>query len=430
MSIWLQAAGVALAETRVPDTGGRRCAAQPDEDAVTLAAEAAAAALAAAPATWDPPDAVLLASHSLPYAEGGNAQLLVELLCLPPQTVVLELAATMRDGLAAVRVADGLLASGARGALVVGAHRARAGERGAGDGAVALLVRADAGLARLTPGRAHAEELRDRWRLAGDDTLRLADPSFADVFGAARVARLLAGERDGPEHVPVAVCGPAAAAAARAERELGGAGDALAPRTGVLGAAHPLLRLLDGLERATLVVAASGGVGDAVLCEPQPAAATLAAMVRENVASGTEADRAPVARAGPDFHPYQSAPRAWRERAQDLRLEGLRFGDRVHYPPPVVAPVGYEGESGVPVALARLGTVLTQTRDHVYPGGAVTQMVMLDLDDRTRFYGQVAAGSELEIGQRARLVPRRLHDGGSDPATGFIQYFWKARPCP
>jgi hypothetical protein len=151
--------------------------------------------------------------------------------------------------------------------------------------------------------------------------------------------------------------------------------------------------------------------------------------VRKDVAGGTDADRAPVASAGPDFHPYQSAPRAWRERAQDLRLEGMRFGDRVHYPPPVAPPVGHEGETGVPVALARTGTVLTQTRDHVYPGGGVTQMVMLDLDDRTRFYGQVAAGAELAIGQRARLVPRRLHDGGSDPATAFIQYFWKARPC-
>jgi hypothetical protein len=57
-------------------------------------------------------------------------------------------------------------------------------------------------------------------------------------------------------------------------------------------------------------------------------------------------------------------------------------------------------------------------------------MVVLDLDDGARFYGQVAAGSELEIGDRARLVPRRLHDGGSDPATGFIQYFWKACACP
>jgi hypothetical protein len=424
MSVWLESAGVALADVRVPDAGGRHCAAQPDEDAVTLAADAAAAALASASA--DPPDTVVLASHSLPYAEGGSAQLLVELLGLSPQTVVLELGATMRDGLAAIRVAHGLLAAGARGALVVGTHRARAGEPGAGDGAVALLVRGGRGLARLTPGAAHAEELRDRWRLPGDEGVRIADTSFADTFGAARVARLLAGDR--AEQIAVAICAPAASAAARAERDLGGAGDALAARTGVLGAAHPLLRLLDALERTTLVVAASGGVGEAVLCEPEPAAAALAASARAAVAGGTDSDRAPVGRAAADLHPYQSAPRAWRERGQDLRLEGLRFGDRVHYPPPAVPPAGHEGEAGVPVALARTGTVLTQTRDHVYPGG-VTQMVALDLDDRSRFYGQVAAGSELAIGQRARLVPRRLHDGGSDPATGFIQYFWKARPC-
>jgi len=429
MTVSLAGAGVALGEVRVPDRGGRRSVAQPDEDAITLAADVAAAALDGGDGA---PDALILASHSLPYAEGGSAQLLVELLGLEAGTIVVELGATLRDGLVALRVADGLLAGGARRALVVASHRARPGEPGAGDGAVALALRADGGIARLTPCGAHAEELRDRWRLAGEGGLRLADPSFADPFGAARVARLLAGVAHQTQRTraAVAVSTPAPAAAARAERDLGGAGDALVARTGVLGAAHPLLRLLDSLERPTLVIAASGGLGEAVQSEPTPAAAALAAQVRAAVAAGTDADRAPAGAAGSDFHPYQSAPRAWRERGQDLRLQGLRFGDRVHYPPPAVPPAGHEGEVGAAVALARTGTVLTQTRDHVYPGADVTQMVALDLDDGSRFYGQVAAGSELAIGQRARLVPRRLHDGGADPGTGFIQYFWKARPCP
>jgi hypothetical protein len=201
-------------------------------------------------------------------------------------------------------------------------------------------------------------------------------------------------------------------------------------RTGVLGAAHPLLRLLDSLDQPTLLVAASGGLGESLLCEPEAEAATLMASVRAAAAGGEDVERAASARVSEDFHPYQSAPRAWRERGQDLRLEGLRFGDRVHYPPPPVPPVGHEGEVGVVTALARTGTVLTQTRDHVYPGGAVTQMVVLDMDDGARFYTQAAAGNDLDIGDRVVLVPRRLHDGGSESSTHFIQYFWKALKCP
>jgi uncharacterized OB-fold protein len=425
MTVRLLDGGVKLGASRVAGRGGSRARAGFDEDAVTLAAEAALGALERASR---PPEALVMASLTPPYAEGGNAQLLVELLRLPGETIVAELSATLRDGLLSLRLADGLIAAGARSVLVVGAHRARPDERDGGDGAVALLLGADGGVARLTPAGAHAEELRDRWRLDGESALRLADPSFADAFGPARLATAIA--RSGPESPRAAVCGPATSPAARAERELGGDGDALVGRTGVLGAAHPLLRLLDSLEAPTLLVAVSGGLGESLLCEPEPTAAPLAERARAAVAGGDDLDVAAPAPHGVDFHPYQSAPRAWRERGQDLRLEGRRYGDHIHYPPPATAPPGHEHEAGEVVALARTGTVLTQTRDHVYPGAAVTQMVVLDLDDGARFYAQVAAGEQLEIGERARLVPRRLHDGGADQGTGFIQYYWKASRCP
>jgi uncharacterized OB-fold protein len=51
-------------------------------------------------------------------------------------------------------------------------------------------------------------------------------------------------------------------------------------------------------------------------------------------------------------------------------------------------------------------------------------MAVVDLDDGSRFYAQVAAGEHVEIGQEIRLVPRRLHAGG-----GIVQYYWKLAPC-
>ncbi|MCW3065745.1 MAG: hypothetical protein JWN32_2917, partial [Solirubrobacterales bacterium] len=104
----LLALGAALPRDRVPAGRVRRCAARPDEDAVTLAAEAGSDALASAAAS---PAALVLATASPPYDEGGSAQVLAEFLGLGSDTWVAELTATMRDGLAAVRVALALAAA-------------------------------------------------------------------------------------------------------------------------------------------------------------------------------------------------------------------------------------------------------------------------------------------------------------------------------
>jgi hypothetical protein len=429
MSSHLLAGAVALPADRVLTKGGRRCAAHFDHDAVTMAAEAA---LALPRRDVPAPTALLFASVSPPYDEGGSAQTIAEILGLDEDVFCAELTATPRDGLAAVRLADGLVAADAGSVLVCAAHVRRAEfERDAGDGAVAILVGDRGGVATLTPGPSHSEELRDHWRIAGDGAGREADASFTDELGPARIARLVAAaaRERAPEPVApgapspsaaprVLVAGPSARSAARVERELGGPGDPAVARTGSLGAAHPLLRLLLGLHEPGIVVAASGGLGDAVLVEPTGDGAELADAIGAEVAGGREVQSVPGPPAQIGFDPYASGPRAWRERGQDLRLEGVVRGGRVLYPP----PAGVEGERR---ALARRGRVLTCTRDHVYPGADAVQMAVVALDDGARFYGQVAAGDEVEIGQDVQLVPRRLHAGG-----GLVQYFWKVSSCP
>ncbi len=416
---FLRAAGFSLPGDRVPNgRTGRRCAARPDEDAVTLAAEATAECLSdGAP----PPAALVFASLTPPYDEGGSAQPLAELTGLPADLFTVELTASARDGLAALRVALALCEAGAGPVLVVAAHLRREGhEREAGDGAVALLVDAREGCALLSPGPVHTEELREQWRLRGDASPRNADPSFTAEFGSARAARLVA-ERSGTGS-PL-VCVPSARAAARTERALGGPGDELVARTGILGAAHPLLRLTDALERGGTVVAGAGGLADAIAFEPRSGAPEPARRARERATGGQDADAPLAVPSGAGFEPYSSAPRAWRERGADLRLEGIRYGERLVYPPPPVAPPGEEEAEARREPLARRGRVLTQTRDHVYPGGDVTTMAVLELDDGASFYCQVTMGDDVGIGDRVALVPRRLHAGG-----GAVQYFWKARP--
>jgi uncharacterized OB-fold protein len=410
----LLAAAVALPATRVSGRRSRRCAVHQDQDAVTLAAEAVSKLIAQAEAS---PRALLFATTTPPYEEGGSAQPIVELAGLDSDLFVCDLTATVRDGLAAVRLAAGLVAAGTDPVVVVASNLRRDGADGdSGDGAVALLIGAEDGLARLTPATAHAEELRDRWRLPGESEPREADSSFLAHAGPERLVPLVL-----DEGIAAAVYAPQPRFAAKAERALGGAGDPASTHTGLLGAAHPLLRLLLGLAEPGATVATTGGLVEVLRHEPTGDAGALVAEVRAEVEGGEDVGVEPrrPGIVGTDI--WSSGPRAWRERGQDLRLEGVEVGGRKVYPPP--AAVG-EAADGTPFRLSRQGTVLTRTVDRVYPLAEATGMAMVDLDDGVRFYCQVAEGQEVEIGQRVELVPRRLHSGG-----GIVQYFWKAAPC-
>ena len=210
-----------------------RAVAGGDEDAVTLAAEAALPLLAAAAV---PPGVLILVTTSPPYDEGGSVQALAELTGLAGDIVALELTSSLRDGLTAIRLAAALVAANGGTALVCAAHRSR-GEKDAGDGAAALLLGRDGGVATVHPVAARAEELRDRWRLQGETDGSEGDPSFVWDIGVPRVAREWGLAGAVRRRVPIA------RAAGRAERTLGGAGDELAAAVGVLGAAHALGRL-------------------------------------------------------------------------------------------------------------------------------------------------------------------------------------------
>jgi uncharacterized OB-fold protein len=404
-----------LPATRLPSGRGTRAVADGDEDAVTLAAEAGLALLDRNAAT---PRALILASTSLPYDEGGSVQALAEILGLAGEIVALELSASLRDGITALRVAASLARCGQGPVLVCASHRSR-GEHDAGDGAAAVLVDASGGVATLRFGAARAEELRDRWRLATGADRAEADPSFVWDEGASGIARRL----DAGALGTATFSSPVAKSAARAEKALDGPGDPLAPRTGVLGAAHPLARILLGLDGPLAHVASAGGLVDTVAVEPSAGAGEVADRARAVLEAEALSDRpAPVDWS--QLTPYASAPRSWRERGQDLRLEGKRCGScsRLLFPPPeTCANCGSRDLSAE--RLPRTGTVLTQTRDRVYPAGRSTGMAVVDLDGGGRFFGQVVPSGTVEIGSRVQLVPRRLHDGG-----GAAQYFWKLAP--
>jgi hypothetical protein len=411
MSHALLSAGWALGVDRVPaGRRGRRAAGRPDEDALTLAVEAAGMALRD---RSEAPAALIFASTTPPYDEGGSTQLLAEMLGIQSGLFTLELTSTGRDGMAALRTGMALAADSGGPVLVCAAHAEHDNPQ-SGTGAVALLIGAGDGLATLTYTGSHTEELRDRWRLRGAVERVEADRSFIESIGTVRLARSAWTATGSANGHAVLVTGPDARAAARVEIELQGPGDPVSSHVGQLGTAHPLLRLLCALEAPAHILALAGGMADHMLVEPTPAGAAIAAAALQEVLhGGRHVDRAaPRAEQPADFTPFVSIARAWRERAMDLRLEGI-------------LPPGPDGGARIPAREPSTGTVVTWTRDHVYPAAKLTDMAVVDIEGGGRFYGQVAAGEEVTIGDRVCLVPRRLFEG-----DGMVQYFWKVALCP
>jgi hypothetical protein len=409
MSASILSAGWALGADRVPGRKGSRALARPDEDALTLAVEAAGNALRGRD---ERPSALIFASTTAPYDEGGSAQLIAEMLGIQDDLFTLELTSTRRDGLAALRTAMAL-AGHEGGSVLVCAGHSDPGDRAAGAGAVALLVGSGDGLATLSGAGGHTEELRDSWRMRGASERQAADKSFVESIGTLKLARSAWAANGSANGGRLLVTGPASRAAATVEKDAGGPGDPLAAHTGELGTAHPLLRLLCALDSPAHVMAVAGGMADHVQVTPEPAGAELAeAVLRDVREGGRKADRPMPPDVPPaDFTPFVSISRAWRERGLDLRLEGI------------IDP-GEDGAPRVPAREDATGTVITWARDHVYPVAKLTDMAVIDVDGGGRFYGQVAAGHEVAIGDQVRLVPRRLFEGG-----GMVQYFWKVAAC-
>lgn len=377
-----------------------------DEDAITLAAEATLELLNRTPAK---PKALLLATVSAPLCEGGAVQMVAELSGLAGVGLhVQEHGGTIAATGSALASAAGLIKSGMAPVVVVTADTRRdtAGTP-FGDGAVAMLLDAEGSLGSLAVVGSAAEAFPDRWRAGDQAGVQAGDDSLLPFGPAAAHRSALVADSDAC--TLITVDGPQI------------------DRAGLLGcAALPATLLLSGGGPVSLVVSA-GGITHAVRFEPGPDFAGASADAHAVLSGGVdEMVQPPVVRVA-GFDPYASVARTWRERRQDLALEGARCVDcgRVLFPVPPACP--YDGPEAKlePWRLGRTGTVLTFTRDHLFPLGAPLTMSVVDVDGGGRFYGQVAGDQTVRIGDRVQLVPRLLHEGG-----GRRQYYWKVRPMP
>ena len=441
---------------------GERTTAAWDEDAVTMAVEAARDCLQGRDRSSV--RGIMLASTSLPFEDRQQAGILKEALSLADDIGTLDVGFSQRAGtsalLQALRTAQAGMAT-----LCVASEkrRARPGseqELSFGDGAAAVLAGGEDVIAEWVGVSNHSVDLVDHYRAAGHHEVTwearwVRDELLGKVVPAALQAALaklgLGGEQVQHFVCPVTLRSAAAGLAKAVGIPGAAVADVLAATVGDTGAAHPLLMLADVLGRAKpgdLIVLVGLGQGLDVLAF-RATARIEAFQQRERLARC-------LARRQPDDNylryltlaghldidrgkrgDYASGPTLLsvveRNRRAILGLVGGRdpATGEVQFPKTGI-PVSGRVESAGKLEdhpLADLPcTLVSFTRDALtftpeppalyglveFEGGGRLMAEFVDVGER-----------ELAVGMPMRMVFRIHH---VDAARGYPSYFWKAAP--
>ena len=448
-SLRLAAAEVGAAWSRGGKGQSAVCA--PDEDTLTLAAEAGLTALEAAGVTADAIDGLWWGTTRPPFAEGPSHAVLASALGLSPQS-----GGALDRGITARR--HGRTARGrgrgrrriARVALVIVSDALVPGlgssfEARCGAGAAAVVLAADGGTAAITARVTRTAPLLDRYRGDGEDATRdLYDPRLFREEMFLPVVREV-GEHLGAFDVRAwSLPDPDGRLGATVAKSLGAtnpASSSVYAAVGDTGAAAALLGGAGALDAAggVAIVGTGGGRTTGVVITadaPVPGAAAVADALsggRPTTYAGALRARGQLTPAGetiPMGVPPESAMFA-RGAVEMLQMLGGRCTDcgTINTPPSIhPACIACGGTKLEPVPLARRGSVHTFIVNRTMPAPFVAPLpiAVIDLEDGARIMLQVVGDGEgLEIGTQVELVLRRYaHE------RGVPVYGWKARAVP
>ncbi len=451
MSVGAAAAGLRLTAADVGAAwgrgGGRGQAAvcAPDEDVLTLSAEAAQRALHAAAVDPTMVDGLWWGTSRAPFAEGPSHALLAAATGLSGNSGGALCCGSTHSGIEALlAAADAVAAGAARLALVIAADAQVPGpgtpfEARAGAGAVALLLSPDRGPATLGARVTRTRPFLDRYRGDGEPGTR--DVYDARLFREEVFVPLVAevGQQLGALDVMTwSLPDPDGRLGSVVAKQLGSgapASSAVYTAVGDTGAAASLLGAAEALDAAGTVgiVAYGGGRATGVVVavdEPIPGAAAVA----DALGGGRPASYADVLRARgqlvaagetvPMGVPPESAMFV-RGIDEMLGLLGARCGDcGTISTPPSIHPtcISCGGTKLEPVALSRRGTVHTFVVNQTMPAPFVAPLpiAVVDLDDGARLMLQaVGDGSDIAVGAKVELVLRRYAYERGVPVYGF-----------
>ncbi len=447
--------GKLLAQVWPGAGGGERAVANYDEDALTMACEAALNALG--PRDPSRIGACFFASTSAPYVEKSSATLLASVTDLSAAVMTADLGGSLRCGTTALRLALDTVRAGSAAQALVAASDMRLVAPGSeleallGDGAGAALVGADGVIATFEGGFSVSREFTDVWRNAGDRYVQtLPDMTFVKGYGLDKhIPEAIDGllrqtGRKKEDIAKLVLYAPDARLHATLVRQLKFP-EAAMPREPVIGragntgAAACLLGLAAALEEVRphdqVLVVSYGNGAEALLFEATDAIAHFRPIrpVSAQVAAGK-----PLAHYGKFLQfrrhveteiirAFSSVPTMVREERQNFRLYGQKCEDcgEVSYPRRHLC---WKCSSGRlrDYRISRHGRVFTFTKDHLVPNpDPPTVMVAADLEGGGRFFAQLtdADPDAVSFEMPVELTFRRLHEG-----EDYVNYFWKFRP--
>jgi len=420
-----------------------------DEDALTLACEAAASCLGDAPPALA---GVYFASTSAPYGEKQCAALLATVCDLPREIFSADFGGSTRCGVSALLAAARDSKAGAGSVLVAAADMRLAApesdlEGVLGDAAAAFVVGDDGVIAELLDSASISEEFTYLWRTEASRAVQVAGGRFANAYGYERdlipaIRALLERQGIAPAAIThLALAAPDARAAGDLAKALGFQPSQLVEplfaAIGCTGSAEaPLLlaRALDGAKAGDLILVGAFGEGaDALLLRVTDAI--------EGRRSATSVQAwLDAKRALPSYERYLKYRRLvevdeptdvvtnvleFKELAQNVRLHGSRCREcgALQYPVARVCVQCGGRECLDDTKIARRGTVFTFTVDHLIANlEHPLPMAVIDAEGGGRLYLQVADAEDIEIGEPVVFTWRRLHEGGANH-----NYYWKAR---
>ena len=439
---------------------GERAFGRRDEDAVTLAVEAARNCLE--DCDRDRIDSVVLASATLPFAERQNAAILKEALTLRDDVFAVDCGGGQRAGLSALVQA---LRGGTAGqTLCIASERplalpASEDEMHQGDAAAAFLLGDGPGVAEVLATHAVTFDFVDRFRESDRDhgyaweSRWVREEAFGRIVPDAVGAALAKAGLPAGEVTHFIMPSPLRGAQALVCRKTGipaeAACDTFAATVGDAGGAHALLMLSHALEPAAegdSILAAGFGSGCDVLIlrrtggTSRPRLAVSDWLERRAVSDNYMKflvfnDRIAIEKGmRAEFDQKQPMTALWRNRKAVLGLVGGRCTrtGAVQFPKSDISvnPNAHAVGTQEDYKLAeRRATIVTFTADRLTytldPPGCYG---MVEFDGGGRMYAEFCdvEADTLEVGQPMRMMFRVK---SFDEMRGFRRYFWKAAPA-
>ncbi len=442
---------------------GERTIANWDEDAITMAVEAARDALTGLDRSEVA--GLSLASTTLPFTDRLNAGVVKEALTLNDAVAALDATGSQRAATSAlIQALNAASATGAQQLCVASERRkarpASEGELVQGDAAAAVLVGSGRPIARFLGSYSVTVDFVDHYRSAdmsfdyGWESRWIRDEGYTGILGGALRDGMKALGVDGTAIdrlvIPVAVRGVAEGLAKRVGVRPEAVADALAARVGDSGAAHPMLMLAAALEAAKpgekILLAGFGQGVDLLLFEATEAlgpvdgrAGVSGALARGRADDNymrflfhrglLDLDRGMRA----EFEQKQPGASLYRNRKAVLGLVGGRCTrtGTVQFPKSDISVNPNDHALGTqedyPLA-ERRAKIVTYTADSLTYSPAPPQYYgMIDFEGGGRLMAEFADldAEDAKVGREMKMMFRIK---GVDEMRDFTKYFWKAVP--